>query len=216
MQTTIADEYKDRSNDDLIQLWSERNELTEAASLALQNELSTRGLSKEAADYRPPPPPIDHSAELAPPVQTYFNISVLWWWLRELLLVQRTKGGIPLEARVESTERTKTAGSGRSRTAARADLRYSYDFRGGHYSGRVVRDFAFNSDAADLLAFGHHPGETISILIDQEHPEYSYYPSGFGFVEPILVGGIGLLIGIFVVWFVFILLTEHVGTATAN
>jgi hypothetical protein len=77
--------------------------------------------------------------------------------------------------------------------AARAESRYSYEFQGMQYSGRVVRDFTLGIAPADSLAYDHHPGEKLPIVINQDEPELSYYPSGFGSMQPIIVAAQSLL-----------------------
>ena len=72
--------------------------------------------------------------------------------------------------------------------ASRAELFYLYEFEEKQYSGRVVRDFRLGSAEADSLVYDNHPGEKLSIVIDRDNPEISYYPSGFGSLEPMLVG----------------------------
>jgi hypothetical protein len=52
----------------------------------------------------------------------------------------------------------------------------------------VIRDFKLGSVDADRLVYDHHPGEKLPIHINESDPDISYYPSGLGFIEPILVG----------------------------
>ena len=125
---------------------------------------------------------------LALPVETYLNITVLLFWLRELWLRYRTKQGVPVDARVESICRTQSG----YKSAARVELHFSYEFQGHRYSGRVVRDFVFGDEAADSLVSDHEHGQTIDVLVDPRHPESSYYPSGFGWAEPLFVGMLSL------------------------
>lgn len=203
--TEIAAEYKKTSDADLIQLWSERSELTEDAFSALQHELAVRELTQQAADFRPPPPPVDNSARYDPPVETYGNISMLWWAVRELFLRNRTRHGISVPATVESTLRSRAG----YRSAARAELRYSYEYRGAVYSGRAVRDFITGAKTADALAIGHRHGEQIAVLVDPNDPRLSYFPSGFGFVEAFVLGGISLFVVAFLLWVFGMGLVEH-------
>ena len=65
---------------------------------------------------------------------------------------------------------------------------YSYEFQGNQYTGRVVRDFVFDTASGDSRAYNNHPGEKLPIFINQESPEISYYPSGCGAFDPIVAG----------------------------
>jgi hypothetical protein len=170
-------EYRHQSDDELLQLWVERAQLTPEAKRALEAEVHKRSLTKEAeratdAWAEPPEPP------LAPPVRTYLGLSVPWFCWRELWLRLRTRRGIAVEAKVESALQSRRP----IRSAARAELRYSYTYEGQQYLGRTVRDFTFGKRAADALAYGHKPGDVITVRIDPAHPSRSYFPSGFGWI----------------------------------
>jgi hypothetical protein len=180
----FATEYQQNSDDELLQLWVERSQLFPEARAALGEEIRKRRLgdeAKHATDRRAEPP----ERELAPRI--YFSF-VVCFWIRELWLRNRTKEGMPVEAEVISAIQTKKPFRG----AARAELRYSYEYEGNHYIGRTVRDFVFGHQAADALAFGHKVGEKITIRIDPTHPNHSYFPSGFGWIEAVFNGGLGL------------------------
>jgi hypothetical protein len=183
----FATDYRQLNDDELLQLWVERSQLVSEAKEALREEIRRRGITKEAEvafDRRAEP----REPELAPPVETFINVSALWWLLRELWLRIQTRGGVSVQAVVGSTKRTRHG----FRSAARAELRYSYEYEGTRYIGRAVRDFLFNSRAADALAFGHAVGESISVQVNPRHSERSYYPSGFGWIESFIVGVFGL------------------------
>jgi hypothetical protein len=187
--TDFATEYQHLSDDELLQVWVERPQLVAEAESALRDEIRKRGLAREvehAVDVWAKPP----EQQLAPPVETFINLSVLWFAIRELWLRLQTRRGVPVEALVEATRRTEPA----YRSGARAELRYCYKYQGEEYTGRVIRDFMFNSRAADALAFGNHAGENIMIRIDPDNPSRSYFRSGFGWVEPVLFGVFGLCI----------------------
>lgn len=200
--TDYAAQYRSFDHDELLALWRERNRLADTARRALRDEINLRGLSKEAES-----PPIQESAKpLAPPVETYLNASVLFWWLREIWLRLRTRRGFSVRATVESTSRTRPG----YKSAARAELSYSFAFQGRQYSGRVVRDFLFDNAAGDSLAFGHKQGQSISVRLKSEYPECSYYPSGFGWIEPLLVGLFAVMIWVALVAMVVGLIFESV------
>jgi Protein of unknown function (DUF3592) len=187
--TDFVTEYQHLSDDELLQVWVERPQLVAEAESALREEIRKRGLAREAGrtvDVWAKPP----EQQLAPPVETFINLSVLWFAIRELWLRLQTRRGVPVEAHVEATRRTEPA----YRSGARAELRYSYEYQGKVYPGRAVRDFMFNSRAADALVFGHHAGENIMVRIDPDHPSRSYFRSGFGWAEPVLFGAFGLCI----------------------
>lgn len=185
----FALEYQALTDDELLQLWVERSQLTAEAKEALQTEIRKRNLAAEAEhaiDRRALPP----KRTLAPPpANTFFGASVLWFWIRELWFRCQTKDGITVEAHVDSTRMTRHA----NRSAARAELRYWYQFEGVRYNGRAVRDFLFNSRAADALAFSYRREQKIAVRIDREHPNRSYFPTGFGWIETLLVGSAGLV-----------------------
>jgi hypothetical protein len=185
--TDFAIQYGSLGDDELLQLWANRTQLMPEAKSALWEEIEKRHISEHAHKTVSPQ---EVAPKLAPPVETFINISVPYWWLREIWLRICCRHGAPQSAKVESTRRTEMG----YRSGARAELRYTYELEGRRYSGRTVRDFLFNSSAADALAFGHKPGETIAVQLDPKDPGRSYYPSGFGWVEPLIVGSFAVLI----------------------
>ncbi len=176
--------FSRRSNENLLQLWRARDKVSDFDIDPLRDELDNRGLSKEMEEISQQASVGSIYSNLPPGPQTYLNLSVPFWWLRELRLRSKTNGGRPVEATVTKAQRTRSGMLG----TARAELLYSYEFQGQQYTGRVVRDFQSGADAADALALDHHTGEKLSILINQENPEISYYPSGLGSIDPILTG----------------------------
>jgi hypothetical protein len=192
--TDFSFQYGSLADENLVQLWSERAQMVPEAKTALWEEIERRHIAEQAHTYVPPQEVV---RKLAPPVNTYFNITVLYWWLREIWLRIQCSHGTLQPARVDSTRQTQPA----YRSAARAELCYSYEFEGQRYSGRAVRDFMFNGGAADRLAFGHKHGEAISVHLDPKDPSRSFYPSGFGWIEPLIVGSMAVL-----VWFVLLLM----------
>jgi hypothetical protein len=195
-------EYQSRTDEDLLQLWVERSELLPEAEAALQNEIARRGLTGRAAtakDRRVEDDSIDSEKgkksdhRLAPAVAAW-GPSIAWYWLRELRLRHRTKGGIPIQARVESTLLTRPV-KGRGGGGRRAELRYSYDCQGLR-TGRTVRDFTFGDKTGKGLAFGHKQGDAITVLVDPNDPDCSYFPSGFGWIQPLVYGIVFSLIAL--------------------
>jgi hypothetical protein len=210
-------EYQSRTDEDLLQLWVERSELLPEAEAALQNEIARRGLSAQAAtakDKRVEDDSIDFEKgeksdhRLAPAVAAW-GPSIAWYWLRELRLRHRTKGGIPIQARVESTLLTRPV-QGRGGGGRRAEIRYSYDCQGPRI-GRTVRDFTFGDKTGKALAFGYELGDAITVLVDPNDPDCSYFPSGFGWIQPLLYGmffslvALCLLAGVVAEVFIFIM-----------
>jgi hypothetical protein len=121
----FSDEYRHRSNEELLQLWAERSQLASEAKRALQTEIHNRSLTSEserATDVWAKPP----ERELAPPVTSYLGLSVPWFWLRELWLRFQTRHGIWVKAEVESTRQTRQL----ARSSARAELNYCYTHEG--------------------------------------------------------------------------------------
>jgi hypothetical protein len=187
-------EYQSRTDEDLLQLWVERSEFLPEAEAAVQNEIARRGLTGRAStakDKRVEDDTIDSEKGkksepgLAPAVAAW-GPSIAWYWLRELRLRHRTKGGIPIQAKVECTLLTRPV-QGRGGGGRRAELRYSYA-RQGSRTGRTVRDFTFGEKTGKALAFGHKPGDAITVLVDANDPECSYFPSGFGWIQPLVYG----------------------------
>jgi len=182
----FAAEYRLLHEDELLQIWVERSGLLPEALSALQQEIRRRGLEKDAENatdaWVEPPEP-----KLAPAVFTYFNVSTLWFAGRELWLRAKTRHGSWIDARIDSTVQTESG----FRVASRSELRYSYEFQGQKYAGRTVRD-SYNWRAGNALVFEHHPGETISVRVDPAYPNISYFPSGFGWIEPLFEGAMGI------------------------
>jgi hypothetical protein len=169
--TSFASEYQQHSDDELLQLWVERAQLLPEARAALGDEIRKREIGRQAeqaTDRRAETP----QHEFAPSIWFGF---VVWFWVRELRLRNSTREGRSIEATVTSAIQTKMRAPG----AARAEVRFSYEYEGRQYTGRTVRDFQFGGRAADELAFGHRAGQKITVLVDPLHPNRSYFPSGF-------------------------------------
>jgi hypothetical protein len=179
-----AGRFSRRSNENLIQLWRGRDGLNDDDIEPLRVEIENRGLSKKIEEMDGEAPSKDIYGELPPGPQTFLNFSVLVWWLRELWLRHRTRDGIQVSATIESTQRTRSSAGG----AARAEIVYSYEFQGQQFSGRVVRDFSFDVTKADSLVYDHQSNEKLPILICQDNPAISYFPSGLGVFDPIALG----------------------------
>jgi hypothetical protein len=91
-------------------------------------------------------------------------------------------------ATVESTHRSR----GGYKETIRGEFWYSYSLNGREYSGRVVRDCGFSAGKIDALTDDHERGQTIRVRVNPRDPSQSYYPSGLGFIEPVIIGGIGI------------------------
>lgn len=180
-----AGRFSKRNNENLLQLWRARDLLKDEDIDPLRDELERRGLSKQVAEIAELASVRDLYGKLPPAPITYLNLSVPALWMREHWLRYKTRDGSPADARIEMVQRT-TFGFWVS--AARAELQYSYQFHGRQYSGRVVRDFKFDSASADSLVYDHQVGEKLPILISSEAPNVSYYPSGLGILDPICLG----------------------------
>ena len=175
----FAAEYQRLSDDELLQIWVERSQLIGEADAALTTEVRKRKLGGGEAEHAVDAyaQPLDQ--KYAPPVNTYLNLTVPLFAIRELWLRAKTRNGNLIPAQVESTLRTRKV----YRSAARAELQYSYDFEGNRYTGRAVRDFTFNRKAAYALTFGHSKGQHIMVRVDPDNPSLSYFPSGFGWIS---------------------------------
>jgi hypothetical protein len=106
--------------------------------------------------------------------------SVSYYWIRELLLARKSRNWTPVEGIVEFTHRTK----GGYKKTVRAEVRYSYRFDSQGYMGRVVRDTCWSFRPADRLVDDHVAGGKILVRVNPDKPNQSYFPSGFGWVEP--------------------------------
>jgi hypothetical protein len=202
MPTDFVAEYRSRTDGELLQLWVERLELLPQARTALQSEIALRGLTEHAAVARDMRGEdnvdafegVDESHHrLAPPVAAW-GPSITWYWLRELRLRHRTKDGVPVEAKVESTLLTR-ASKGRGGGSRRVELCYCYDYQGPR-DGRTIRDFTIGDKTGRALAFAREPGQTITVLVDPNDPDCSYFPSGFGWIQPLLYGVLFFLLGL--------------------
>jgi Protein of unknown function (DUF3592) len=219
MPIDFGAEYQTRRDENLMQLWVERSQLLPEAGAALETEITRRGLAGQAAAAKDIwAEDEDESSEggkesdhrLAPAVAAW-GPSIAYYWMRELHLRYRTKDGIPVQATVESTLLTRPA-QGRGGGGRRAELRYSYDYQGLR-TGRTVRDFTIGDKVGRALAFAHNSGETITVLVDPDDPDCSYFPSGFGWIQPLLYGVffslVALLLLAGVVVEVFTIITKH-------
>lgn len=186
LMENVASRFSRRSNDNLLQLWRGRDALKDDDIDPLRSELEKRGLSVKIAEMDEQVPGKDIYGDLPPAPQTYLNLSVPALWVREQWLRHKTARGTAVKGTIESVQRTRSGLRGR--WAARAELTYRYEFQGQQYSGRVLRDFSFDSAKADSLVYDNHVGETISILVSRDSPEISYYPSGIGIFDPVVLG----------------------------
>jgi hypothetical protein len=182
--------FSRRSSENLLQLWRGRDYLDDDDIDPLRDELEGRGMSKEMEEIVDQGIRERPSGALPTGPFTYGNLTVFFWWVRELWLRKKTRGGLSVQATVESAFRTRS----RWRSAARTELDYSYEFRGQRFTGRVIRDFMPESSAADSLAFDHHPGDRIEILIDETDPRNSYFPSGMGCFDPLFYGAAPIIL----------------------
>ncbi|WP_162601567.1 hypothetical protein [Occallatibacter savannae] len=198
-----AGRFSRRSDENLLQLWRARDLLKDEDIDPLRDELEARGLSKQVAEISELASVRDLYGALPTAPFTYFNSSVPALWIRELWLRYKTKDGSSLNARIEKVQRT---GFGSLGGAARAEIKYFYEFQGHQYVGRVLRDFKVDAASADKLVYDHHVGEEIQIRVSREAPELSYYPSGMGFLDPISLGLQSLLSGALVFGFAWLLL----------
>jgi hypothetical protein len=113
----------------------------------------------------------------------YWSVSLTW--LRERRLAKQAANWTLVEGTVESCGRR-----GGDETTG-AVLRYSYEFGGEVFAGVTMRDTLLNPAAASRLA-AHAPGERIPVRVNPDNPGESYFPSGFGSLEPVVMGIISL------------------------
>lgn len=181
----------------------ERSTLLPDAEVALGKEIAHRGLTEQAAsakDRRAEDDSIGVEEEkesghrLAAPVPAW-GPTIVWYWLREIYLRYRTRSGIPLQAEVKSTQLTRPL-RGRGGGGRRAELRYLYEYQGLR-TGRTVRDFLVGDKAGRALAFEHQAGDSINVLVDPNDPDCSYFPSGFGWIQPLLYGAFFSILALF-------------------
>lgn len=125
-------------------------------------------------------------------------LSIPYFAAREYWLSLRSKQWPSVPASVESTHRSR----GGYKETIRGELWYSYSLNGEEYSGRVVRDCGFSPEKVNAL-IQHERGQTISVRVNPRDPSQSYYPSGLGFVEPVMIGAVGIT-GTFLLMFIVI------------
>lgn len=136
--------------------------------------------------------------------RSLFYWSIPYYWLRERRLAKMSRSWVPATATVESAQRTK-GGYGQT---VRAELWYSYSFEGTCYRGHVIRDTCWRFSSANNLVDDYASGQTIEILINPQKPGQSYFPSGFGWIEPfftLFLSGLASLLVAFIVIFVGII-----------
>lgn len=137
---------------------------------------------------------------------SFLYFSVLGYWIREVRLSRKAKNWTSTDAVVESTHRT----TGGYRQTIQAELRYTYLFAGSHYYGNIIRECVFNINAADALASGYLEGDKITVFVNPARPDQSYFPSGFGSVEPILTGCLGILSALMLIAMVISIIVDKI------
>ena len=116
---------------------------------------------------------------------SFMYLSIPLLAAREFLLSLRSRRWLSVPAIVESTHRSR----GGYRETIRGELWYSYSLNGEQHSGRIVRDCGFSFRKINALV-GHDRGQTIHVRVNQLDPSQSYYPSGLGYIEPVIIGAI--------------------------
>jgi hypothetical protein len=124
-------------------------------------------------------------------VGSFLYLSVPYYWLRELLLSLRAKRWRDVPATIEETYRSH----GGSKQVVRAELWYSYSLFEGSYSGHVIRDVGLNFRGVNRLVNGHQAGDKITVKVNPDKPNESFFPSGLGWIDPVIVSlpGLGAL-----------------------
>lgn len=131
-------------------------------------------------------------------------LSIPYYWLSEVIRSLRAEHWNSAIATVESTHRSR----GGYEETSRAELWYSYEFEGQHFSGRIVRDCGFNSGAVNRLV-AHSVGERIMIRVNPGKPTQSYCPSGFGWIEPLIIGSVSIGGTCLLAWVVLVPIIDH-------
>jgi hypothetical protein len=57
--------------------------------------------------------------------------------------------------------------------------------------------FPCRDKTGKALAFEHKAGNTINVLVDPNDPNCSYFPSGFGWIQPLLYGAFFSFLALF-------------------
>ncbi|MDR3724579.1 MAG: DUF3592 domain-containing protein [Terracidiphilus sp.] len=128
--------------------------------------------------------------------------SIPYCWFKELRLSSKAKEWVLAQGEVTYAHRT----AGGYRETIRAELAYSYTFNGEYFSGQTVRECCFDASAATALVEDNEIGTKIEIRVNPDNPDESYFPSGFGSIEPLLtllLSVLGTLLLIFIVVGVF-------------
>jgi hypothetical protein len=116
---------------------------------------------------------------------SFLYLSIPRFAIREYRLKKKVRDWTAITGTVESAHRSV----GGYRETIRGELWYSYAFAGEQYSGHVIRDSGCSGSAATRLA-EFERGQAIVVFVNPGNPKESYFPSGFGFAEPILVGAL--------------------------
>jgi len=181
--------FSQENNSGLLLLWGKRHTLPQEDAWTLRMELLKRHLSEEAREVEMWNT-VDYGLEGNAPYisidihQTYLHASVLFYAIREMWLRDKTREGVSVTAIVSLAYHTQPV----SKQARRAEMLYSYEYRGDRFEGRVIRDYFLNSKAANALANDFCPGQQITVKIVPNQPHISYFPSGFGFIEAFTTG----------------------------
>jgi hypothetical protein len=119
---------------------------------------------------------------------SFMYLSIPYFAAREYWLSWRAKRWLRIPATVESTHRSR----GGYKETIRGELWYSYSLNGEEYSGRVIRDCGFSPGKINALVDEHERGQNIYVHVNPRNPSQSYYPSGLGFLEPVMIGAVGI------------------------
>ena len=116
---------------------------------------------------------------------SFLYLSVPWYAARELWLQSRAHSWVRVDATIQESHRTK----GGTRETIRAEAWYGYKLGEKHYVGHLIRDGVFGSQRV----INRYPaGATVSVLVNPAKPEQSYLPSGIGYIEPVIIGAVGI------------------------
>ena len=122
---------------------------------------------------------------------SFLYFSVPWYALREVWLSIRARNWHRLNATIQDCHRTL----GGTRETIRVEVWYGYQIEGKHYAGHLIRDRALGG--VQKVIDQYSLGKAVMTLVNPKNPSESYLPSDLGYIEPFLVGILGLAMLVF-------------------
>ncbi len=119
---------------------------------------------------------------------SFLYLSIPRFALREALLSIRARNWTRVNAVIQSSHRTL----GGYKETIRVEVWYGYQLDGKHYAGHLVRDTCLYYWAVRKVMDTCSEGTNIPVLVNPLRPSESYLASGLGYVEPLMMGILGV------------------------